>query len=171
MSKNIWNKVKKGELIATLDWTEAKVNYSTANNIINSLYDFKKQTWLSFDAQINSLKAKIEQAKIWIEGVSTGLEDTKNITSSQLETSKSIIEQSKLWLETAEKKLEETKKTLETKKKNILNWWKTAITQNFILSTNIIDFIDKTLWITTKNKRFNDKFENYLWKKDSIQLS
>lgn len=170
LSKNIWNKVKKGELIATLDWTEAKVNYSTANNIVNSLYDFKKQTWLSFDAQINSLKAKIEQAKIWIEGVSTGLEDTKNITSSQLETSKSIIEQSKLWLETAEKKLEETKKTLETKKKNILNWWKTAITQNFILSTNIIDFIDKTLWITTKNKRFNDKFENYLWKKDSIQL-
>ena len=170
LSKNVWDKVKKGELIASLDWAEAKNGYTTANNIVNSLYSLRKQTGLSFDGQINSIKAKIEQAKIWIKWVQTWLEDTKKITTSQLETAKSWIEQAKLWLETAEKNLEETKKSLITNKKNILDWWKTAITQNFILSTNIIDFADKTLWITQENKRFNDKFEDYLWGKDSVQL-
>jgi len=170
LSKNIWDKVKRWELIASLDWAEAKTWYATANNIVNSLYALKKQTGLSFDGQINSIKAKIEQAKIWINWIKTGLEDTKKITSSQLETADSWIKQAEIWLETAKKNLEETKNTLETNKKNILDWAKSAIIQSIILYKNIIDFSDKTLGITPENKRFNDKFEDYIWWKDSVQL-
>lgn len=170
LSKNVWDKVRKWELIASLDWTEAKTWYSSATNIINSLYSLRKQTGLSFDGQIASIKAKIEQAKIWIKWVTTWLEDTKKITQRQLETAKSWVEQAKVGLETAEKNLEETKKTLETNRKNILDWWISAITQAIILYKNVIDFSDKTLWITPENKRYNDRFEDYLWAKDSIQL-
>ena len=171
LAKNVWDRVRVGELLASTDGAEAKNWYSTATNIVNSLYALKKQTELAYDWQIASVKAKIAQAKIGIKWVSTWLEDTKNITEKQLETAKTGIEQAKLWLETAKKNLEETKKTLEVKEKNILSGWKSAITQNFILSTNIIDFADKTLWITQKNKNFNDKFEDYLWVKDSIHLN
>ena len=170
LSKNVWDKVRAWELIASLDWAEAKTWYSTANNIVNSLYNLRKQTANSFDAQINSIKEKINQAKIWAKWVSTGLEDTKKITNAQLETAKSGIKQAKLWVETAQKNLEETKKTIETNNKNILDWAKSAITQSVILYKNIIDFSDKTLWVTPENKRDNDKFEDYLWGKDSIQL-
>ncbi|MDQ7008847.1 MAG: efflux RND transporter periplasmic adaptor subunit [Candidatus Gracilibacteria bacterium] len=170
LSKNIGDKVKSGELIASLDGAEAKVGYSTANNIVNSLYSLRKQTGLSFDAQISSIDTKIEQAKIGIKGVNTGLEDTKKITNSQLETSKSGIKQAELSIKVAENNLEETIKTIETNKKNILDGAKSAIIQSVILYKNIIDFSDKTLGITKENKRVNDKFEDYLGGKDSIQL-
>jgi len=170
LKKNIWDNVYKWELLVSLDWAEAKSSYSTANNIIQSLYNLKKETWLAYDWQISALKSKVEQVKIWIEWVNIGLQDTKNITSAQLETAKSGVEQAKLGLETAINNLEETKKTLSSKNDNILNWAKTAITQSVILYTNIMDFSDKLLWITQKNKKLNDSFEDYLWTKDSIQL-
>lgn len=171
LSKNVWDNVKKNELIASLDWAEAKTGYNTADNILNSLYELKEQTKNTYDDQINSIEAKIQQVQIWIKWVSTGLEDTKKITQKQLETAKSWIEQAKLWVETAQKNLEETKKSLETNKKNILDWWKTAITQNFILSKNIIKFSDKLLWFTIENEMFNDEFEDFLWVKDSIHFN
>jgi len=170
LNKNVWDKVEKWELLAQLDSAEAISGYSTANSIINSLESLKTQTWLAFDAQIAAIKAKISQAKIGIKWVTTGLEDTKKITSSQLDTAKTWINQAKLWLETAQTNLDKTKQTLVTSKKNILGWWKTAITQSIILYKNIVDFADKTLWVTKENKRYNDKFEDYLWKKDTTQL-
>jgi len=170
LNKNVWDKVKKWELLARLDSAEAKTGYSTADSIVNSLYSLRKQTGLAFDGQIAGVNAKIAQAKIWIKWVNTGLEDTKKITASQLETAKSWVEQAKLWLETAKVNLEKTKKTLESNKKNILDWWKTAITQAIILYKSIIDFSDKTLWVTEENKKSNDKFEDYLWAKDTTQL-
>ena len=170
LNKNVWDKVKKGELLARLDSAEARTGYSTANSIVNSLYSLRKQTGLAFDAQVASVNAKITQAKIWIRWVTTGLEDTKKITASQLETAKTWVKQAELWLETTKVNLEKTKQTLVTNKKNILDWGKTAITQSIILYKNIVDFADKTLWVTKENKRANDKFEDYLWWKDSIQL-
>ena len=170
LNKNVWDKVKKGELLARLDWAEAKTGYSTANSIVNSLYSLRKQTWLAYDGQIAAVNAKIAQAKIWIKWVTIGLEDTKKITASQLITAKTWVEQAELWLETAKTNLEKTEQTLVTNKKNILDWGKTAITQAIILYKNIVDFSDKTLWVTKENKRANDKFEDYLWGKDTTHL-
>ena len=170
LAKNVWDKVYAWEVLARLDSTEAKTWYSTANSIVNSLYNLRNQTAKAYDWQIESLKAKIKQAEIWVKWMETWLKDTKEITTSQLETAKTGLEQAKLWLETAQKNLEETKKSLEVKYQNILDWGKTAITQSIILDRNIIDFADKLLWMTEDNKRYNDRFESFLWAKNSRQL-
>ncbi len=170
LNKNVWDKVRSGELLVRLDSIEAKSWYATSSSIINNLYDLRKQTWLVFDSQIESTNIQIKQAKIWIKWVKTELEDTKNIIQNNLELARSWINKGELWVETSQKKLEETKKTLEANKKNTLQWAKSAIIQSLILYKYIIDFNDKTLWITDKNKNFNDDFEDFLGRKDSIHI-
>ena len=163
MSKNIWDKVFAWELLLTLDSAEAKVWYTTANNITNSLIWLKDSTNKALDEQITAMQIKIESIKKQVEWVENGVIDTKDITNSQIETAK-------IWLETAKVNLEETKNTLDSKKSNIISWAKSAIIGSIILDENIIDFSDKILWITDDNKRLNDKYEDYLWIKDSNHL-
>lgn len=159
LAKKTWDRIYKWELIASLDSAEAKTWYSTANSIVSSLEHLKEATNKSFDEQIKAMQAKIEQARAWLKWVDTWLEDTKKITESQIATAES-------WLQTAKLNLEETKNTLKAKKENILAWAKSAITQNVILSENIIDFSDKFLWITPENDDFNDAYEDYIWAKN-----
>lgn len=164
MAKNIWDKVYKWELLASLDWAEAEVWYNTAYWIETSLVRLKNATVKALDWQIKSMKLKIEGIKAWAKWVTTWLENTKIITNNQIQTAK-------VWLETAQLNLEETKNLFTTKKSNIISWSKTAITQSIIIDENIIDFIDKLLWITKINKSFNDDFEDYLWIKNSTQFA
>jgi multidrug resistance efflux pump len=159
LAKKTWDRIYKWELIASLDWAEAKTGYSTASSIISSLQDLKNATIESFEEQIKAMEAKIEQAKTWLKWLETWLTDTQKITDSQIKTAK-------IWLETAKTNLEETKKSLESKKSNILAWAKTAITQNVILSENILDFIDTYLWVTPENENKNDAYEDYIWVKN-----
>ena len=170
MRKNVWDSVKKWELLAELDGAEAKVWASNAASIVGSLYGLKKETARSFDGQIKALQSKVDQVQAGITWVKIGLEDVKKITSAQLLTAQSWVAQAKLWLETAKVNLEQTKKDLLSKDDQILAGWKSAILQSVILYKNIIDFSDKFLWITKKNKKLNDKFDDYLWAKDSVQL-
>jgi len=109
------------------------------------------------------MEAKISQAEAGLKWLETGLDDTQKITQSQIQTAE-------LGLQTAKTNLEETKKTLEAKKENILAWWKTAITQNIIISENIIDFVDSYLWITPENEDKNDAFEEFIWVKNKAVL-
>ncbi len=170
MRKNVWDSVRKWELLVELDSAEAKVWASNAASIAGSLYSLRKETAKAFDGQIKALDAKVNQVKAWIQWVKVWLEDVKKITKAQLVTVKTWIAQAKLWLETAELNLEETQKTLSTQDDNIVSWWKSAIIQSIILYKNIIDFSDKFLGITQNNKRYNDKFEDYLWAKNSQHL-
>ncbi len=164
LNKEVWDSIYKWELIAKLDSAEAKTWYSTANSITNSLNSLKQATIESFNEQIKAMQAKIEQVQAWVNWLDTWLKDTQNITDSQIQTAK-------LWLETAKTNLEETKKTLEAKKNNILAWAKSAIIQNVILNENILHFIDDFLWVTPENEHKNDNFEDYIWVKDSQQLT
>ncbi len=120
--------------------------------------------------QIKAMQAKIEQTKASLKWTTSWIKDTQNITNSQLETAKTNLEQAKLQLETTKTNLEQTKNTLKTKEKSILWWAKTAIIQSIILYNKVIDFSDKLLWITLLNEDFNDKFDEYLGKKNIKQL-
>ncbi len=170
LKKSEWDRVKKWELIAELDGAEAKTGYKNAEKIVGSLYGFKKQTSQAYDGQIAALRSKIQQVKVGIKWVKTGLEDVKKITSSQLKTATTGINQAKLGLETAKLNLEETQKTLDSQNKKIVSGGKSAIIQSVILYKNIIDFSDKFLGITKNNKKYNDKFEDYLGTKNSKHL-
>ena len=155
-----WDKVNKWQLLLKLDWSEAKVWYSSAWNIINTLVSMKNYTKLMFDEQIKSMEAKVEQVKLWKNWLSTWLNDTKKITEAQLKTAKT-------WVETAKANLKHTKSVLETKKSHIYDNMKSAIIWSVILDTNIIKFIDELLWVTEENKHKNDSFETYLAAKNT----
>ncbi len=155
-----WDKVNKWQLLLKLDWSEAKVWYSSAWNIINTLISMKNDTRLMFDEQIKSMEAKVEQVKLWKKWLATWLSDTKKITDAQLNTAKT-------WVETANANLEHTKSVLETKKTHIYDNMKDAIVWSVILDTNIVKFVDELLWVTEENKHKNDSFETYLAAKNT----
>lgn len=163
--KNIWDKVEKWELIANLDSSEAKVWYSTASNISNTLYSLKNSTNISLNNQIEATKEKINQAKLWIKWLEEAIINTTKVSDQNIEIINSKIIQAKIWIETAKLNYNKTKNVLEWNKINIIKNAKNAVTQSLILDTNVINFVDELLWITKENKRKNDDFEDYLWVK------
>ena len=158
-----WDYVKSWDLLVKLDSLEAKVWYSTAESIVNTLYLMKESTALMFDQQILSMEAKVEQVKLWDEWMKIWLNDTISITNSQLETAKT-------WVDTARINLEHTKTILFTKEAHIYDNSKDAIVSAIILDTNIIKFVDVLLWMTSENRDKNDSYENFLSAKDSSYL-
>lgn len=166
LSTKVWWKVtnifvKEGDyvnawdLLLTLDSMEAKVGYTTSSSIAETLSDMKKSTSSMYDEQIKAMEEKLNQANIWEKWVLTWLSDIKIVTKYQLDTART-------GLETAKVNLENTKLVLDTKEKNIYNNSKNAIVSSVMIDTNIINFVDELLWVTTLNKDKNDSFEDYL---------
>lgn len=168
--KQEWDRVQAWELLAELDWSEAKVWYTSASNIVSTLENMKNQTSDMFDAQIKAMEAKIEQVKAWNTWIELWLSDTKSITDAQLKTALSWVEQAKVWLDTAKTNLVQTKIVLNTTKDHIYKNTISAITNSVILNTNIINFVDNLLWITEENEDKNDSFQDYLSAKNTRYL-
>lgn len=147
---NIWDKVSIWERLASLDWAEAQVWYSTANNIVSSLVNLKKSTISSYDEQINSLKQTLKKAETNLEWASLWINNNS---------------EAQLTLELEKTNLEETKNVLSWEEETIYKNAESAITNSVILNTNIINFIDELLWVTPENDDKNDSFEDYLWAK------
>jgi len=157
LKKNLWDKVYAWELLASLWSEEAKSWYNTAQNIVGKLVTLKQNTTKALDSQIDATKVKIESVKAQIKWIDTGLKDTKSITTSQLNLAKA--------------NLKETKNELAIKKENILAGAQSSITHTSIISINTVGFVENLLWMDKKNDNFNNKIDNYLWRKDSNQLS
>lgn len=174
INKKIWDKVEMWELIAELDWSEAKTGFSSSLDIINQLQILKDSTSLSFDKQLEATDEKIKQletsieiAQIWIDWTTIWVNDVKNSNKEQLKTIKTQIVQAQTALETAKLNLENNTDSLEQKKSDIYNNSKNAISNANILWSNIIDFLDNLYWISEWNKYKNDTFEIYLWAKNT----
>lgn len=172
ITKNVWDYIKSGEIIATLDGTEAKTWYASSNEIIKNLETLKNSTSQMFDSQIIVMEEKIKQAQTNIEIAligsqwnEKGIADTKNITQNQLKTIDSQIQTAQTGLETALLQLENTKNSLSQKESEIYSNSKSSITNANILASNIIDFLDTIFWVTQANKHKNNDFNIYLWAK------
>ena len=111
---------------------------------------------------IKSSKNRLAQTKINLEQSKTGswITTTSNITIDKI---KNNIEKAELDLENLKKSNIEQIKSFETTSKNYYINLKN-------LYTDIIDFSDKLLWVTFTNKDKNNRFDNYLWIKDSVFL-
>lgn len=174
ITKNVWDFVQSGEIIATLDWTEAKTWYTSSNEIIKNLEILKNSTSQMFDSQILVMEEKIKQAQIGIEiavigskGNEIGVNDTKNINQNQLKTIDSQIQTAQTNIENALLQLENTNNLLIQKENEIYSNSKSSITNANILASNIIDFLDSIFWVTQANKYKNENFEIYLWARNS----
>ncbi len=174
ITKNVWDKVKIWEVVATLDAIEAKTWYSSSLDIISSLEALKISTSQMYDSQIEVLNGKINSAKTWIEMANIWVswseawtQDTKNISQNQLKTIDSQISQAQIWLESIKLQLENTKDNLNQKEEDIYSNSKNAISNANILANNLVDFLDNIYWVTDKNKYTNDSFEMYISAKNT----
>lgn len=155
-----WDKIKAWSLVATLDWSEAKSWYSSAENILDTLMKLKVSTSWMFDEQINAMKAKISQAETWVKWTSAWVSNVTSIWEEQLKT---ILTQK----EELKNIIKNTKEVLNQKESDLYGWAKNAISSSMIIDTNVIVFLDELLWITDENDNKNDSFENYLWAKNT----
>jgi membrane fusion protein (multidrug efflux system) len=176
INKDVWDRVRAWELIATLDWAEARVWYWSSLDIISSLESLKNSTWKSYDKQIEAtmqqikqLEKSLELADIWINWASSWVSDTKNINQSQINTLKVQLSQAELWLESSQLNYENTKNLLNQKENDIFTNSKNALSSSSILWNNVIDFLDNIFWVTDANKNKNNSFEIYLWARNSWQ--
>lgn len=172
--KNVWDRVKPGELIAILDGTEGKTWYASSNDIIYNLEILKSSTSQMFESQIMMMEEKISQARIGVDiahisstGNASGVLDTKNITQSQLDTLDKQIQTAQTQIETSSLQFENTRNTLLQQESDIYTNSKSALSNSIILWNNITLFLDNLFWITDTNKHKNNSFEIYLGAKNS----
>lgn len=172
LSKKVWDPVKAGEVVATLDAIEAKTGYNSSNEIIKNLETLKVSTSQMFDSQILVMEEKIKQAQIGIEISNIGakwneiwVSETKDTVENQLKTIESQIESAQTAIESSILQLENTKNILSQKENDIYSNSKSAITNANILANNIIDFLDNIFWITPANTYKKKDYDIYLWAK------
>jgi len=182
---NSWKKVYKKTLIAKIspDFNNPNIinlsiqKWSLVNQKSN-LQAVKNSTISSFNTQISSVDKQIKnlwEQKIILE---KNIELTKKSSNLGQKDLKKQIESLNINLSNLEKTLVNLKKNLELSK----TWEKESIEKIEIskkaLFTNIKSIskdnllkIDEIFWITFDNKKLNDKYEDYLWKKDSVLLN
>lgn len=171
LKSKIWDKVKSGDLLVTLDSLEAKVWYNVALNVIWSLDSLKEYTSLSYDEQIKVLEKKIEEIEQTKNILDTTTKNIENVSETELISWELSIKQAETQLETAKNELEQAEKIYLWNKQDIFSVWKNVILNSVILDTNIINFTDSILWITDENKDKNNSYEIYLWAKNSDILN
>lgn len=165
----VGTKVKKWDLLVSLDATEANVWYRSSSDIITSLETLKNSTALTFDQQIKAMEEKIKQAQIWVEmaqiwsdGFKVWISNTQNIISQQISTVESQILQAQNWLETSQTQLKNTQNILEQKKSDIYKNSLSSLSSAEVFGNNLFDFWDNFFWITQANKNKNDAFDIFI---------
>lgn len=172
--KRVWDSVKKWELIALMDWVEAKVAYSSSKKIISNLIELKKASARAHDKQIQAAREQLKQldtwlelADIWIKWTNTWLRDVEKISKWNIDTINAQIKQAETALELTETQYIESKKILEKKWNDIYTNSINSIKHAKVVWNNIFDFLDKIFWASEENKNNNDLFEQYLWAKNT----
>lgn len=174
ITKNVWDRVKVWEIIATLDSLEAKTWYASSQDIIKNLERLKVSTSEMFNSQILVMQEKIKQAQTGIEiaqigakGNETSVWETKETLQNQLKTLDTQIESAQTQIESSILQLENTQMLLSQKESDIYSNSQSAITSAEILASNTIDFLDALFWVTPKNQYKNDDFDIYLGAKNT----
>jgi len=145
---NITNlSIQKSSLISQKTNLES-LKTTTINNLDSQISDIKSQIIL-LKNNVKLTQESWNLSKLDLEKQIEGLEDNY----------KSLEKNLKLLNETKINSLEKIEISKKTTYSNILN----------LVKDNLLK-IDETFWITTENKRLNDKYEDYLWKKNTILL-
>ena len=165
-----WKKVYPKTLIAkiTPDYNNPSIaNLSIQKSSLVSqranIESLKTTTINNFDSQITDIKSQIELLKNNIKLTKKSWDLSKMDLEKQIET----LEDSIISLE---KNLELLKASKTDALKKIDISKKTTYTNIKNLTKDNLLKIDEVFWITSRNKRLNDKYEDYLWKKDRVLL-
>ena len=151
-----WDYVKIWDIISRL--SDSVANYwfalERAKNTLNKAN-------INYDTSESSLNKRISDIEI-------GLSNLKVDESN----SKSSLELEKI--DNSIKKIALDYDNLKIANYQSIIWFKNSmwkdLTSFITYIDDVIDFSDRILWVTTKNKDENDSFEDYLWAENSAQL-
>lgn len=150
---------------ASLGIESAKINYETQKiNLEKAVADTKlnlDRLQKNFEISKKQIENDMKSAKINFEN--SNLSWSGSSSSLQLQKLEESIAKAEFDYENL---LISNKQQLDSLTANARNEYDSLLN----LYTDIIDFGDKILWITTKNRRENDDFEDYLGSSNQIAL-
>lgn len=184
---NIWDEVKAGDILATIDTTSnlTDINLNNAQNTYNntlSVYSATKEVLeknldsaklqydnalISRDNTYSSTQKQLELAQAQLQAVQTQKDNTSKTTTTAISLAEESLKSSELNLENFEKNYIETLNTFDVKKKSLVNNLKVAIDSSVATIDSSLYTIDSTLWVTDLNKNANDNYEIYLSAKNT----
>lgn len=169
-----WKVVYPKTLIATItpDYTNPNIkslltSRDSLNLQLQNLKWIKLSTINNLDTQISTLVSSISSTN---NGLNLALENyemlvkQKGLTSSDLGTQLETLEEQLVNLIKQKDLLNKSKKEELEKLNNSLENLKTT---SYNTIWDILLYIDELYWVTNENRDKNDKFDNYLWVKDS----
>ncbi|MDD2516059.1 MAG: biotin/lipoyl-binding protein, partial [Candidatus Gracilibacteria bacterium] len=190
----VGKQVKTGDVLATIDLenTAYKTSMNNATNAYNNSMDSYTSTLNSIRSDLESTKIQLQNAKMNRNNTYLSTDKQLEITETQLANIKKTKENttitteeslksaqisvdlafkslanSKTNLNNFEKNSTETLKTLEDKKKGLLDTTHVTIENSLVTINSSITQADILLGVTTQNKNVNDAYEAYLGAKDS----
>ncbi|MDD3120665.1 MAG: efflux RND transporter periplasmic adaptor subunit [Candidatus Gracilibacteria bacterium] len=190
----VGKQVKIGDVLATIDLenTAFKTSMNNATNAYNNSMDSYSSTLNSIRSDLESTKIQLQNAKMNRNNTYISTDKQLEITETQLANIKKTKENttitteesiksaqisvdlafkslanSKTNLNNFEKNSTETLKTLEDKKKGLLDTTHVTIENSLVTINSSITQADILLGVTTQNKNVNDAYEMYLGAKDS----
>ncbi len=147
------------------NWVErSKINYdSTKINLDKSV----------FDAELNLEKLQRNLTSLKKDSKQTLLQAKDNLDNNQ---NGNLDSTSALRLQQLDNNIEKAKLDYDIKlvaDQEVLNTYQANLIKEYngwlILLDDIIEFSDKLLWVSLKNRNENDDFEDLLWVRDSVQ--
>ena len=161
--------IAQGTPIVSINVDSSIVASQGAQDIIASLTAMQQNIAESFDTQEALIQSQIRQAQIELQANATNLSDTQAIQEKESLSNQSsvVVAQKNLTLAQTEKT--QTENIFATKKSQLLENAKNAITGLMIIDTNVASYLDELLSLTPENEYKNDDYEAFLGVKDSSQ--
>ena len=153
----VWDTVKKWDVLASIESSELYVAASSSNSMIAALQQLKSATRDMFDSQIAGMTYKINQ--IDLNRQSMSLSGT-NIGNSQLWTAE-------LWQATSIAEFDTSINLLDQQEYMLYSNAQNAFSQTKVFLEPLGIFVDELFGISQDNEKSNDDFEVYLWAKDT----
>lgn len=160
--------IAQGTPIVSINVDSSIVAFQGAQDIITSLSAMQQNIAESFDTQEALIQSQIRQAQIELQANATNLSDTQAIREKESLSNESsvLVAQRNLTLTQTEKT--QTENIFTTKKSQLLENTKNAITGLMIIDTNVASYLDEIFSLTPENKYKNNDYDQFLGAKDSI---
>lgn len=187
LNVKIWDKVKKGDILATIDTKSNLIsnNLNVATNAYDNTVNVYQLTKESVSKDLESAKVQLENAKstrdntyastdeqlkivqTQLNNIQTQVKNTKQSSNSSLDLAQKSLENAKLNLDNFEKNYTETMQMLDTKKSNLVTNINSTISSSLVSIDSALTYADTILWVTNWNKNLNDSYEIYLSAKNT----
>jgi len=177
-----WDSVYAGQVLARLSdsfWNLTTGIERASNNI--------ERAKINYDSSALSLDKQIFDAEINLEKLKRSLEIAKKDSEQNILQARDTFSNSQydgldskaaLQIEQLDNNIEKAKLDYENKliaDEQTLEWFEVSLKKDAgnikIFLNDVIEFSDRILWVTERNKSENDRFDSFLWAKDLPQKS